>query len=66
MKKIILVGAVAMLGLASCKKDRTCECTFDYLGVKETETITIPKSSKSDAKTICEAGNTTGYSCELK
>ena len=63
MKKIILVGAVALLGLASCKKEYTCECTI--FGVKQPDVV-LPKASKSDAKTVCEAGNTTDYSCSIK
>jgi hypothetical protein len=65
MKKIILVGAVALLGLASCKKDRTCECTID--GTTEKVSVTYPKSTKSDAKEACDAGEiAAGVSCELK
>ena len=66
MKKIILVGAVALLGLASCKKDRTCECTFELLGEKETVSVVYPSSTKADAKEACEAGNVAGSTCELK
>ena len=65
MKKIILVGAVALLGLASCKKDYTCECTMDLLGVKTTSSTTL-NATKSDATEACEAGNTTGLSCKIK
>jgi len=66
MKKIILVGAVAMLGLASCKKERTCECSFDFLGEKSTESYTIPKASKSDATEACDALELGIGTCELK
>ena len=65
MKKIILVGAVALLGLASCKKDYTCECTMDLYGVKTTSSTTL-NATKSDATEACEAGNTTGFTCEIK
>ena len=33
MKKVILVQAVALLGLASCKKDYTCEWTVSVGGL---------------------------------
>ncbi len=65
MKKVLLVGAVALLGLASCKKDYTCECTVDLLGVKTTSSTTL-NATKSDAKEACEAGNQTGVTCEIK
>ena len=29
MKKVLLVAVAGMFVLASCKKDRTCECTTD-------------------------------------
>jgi len=29
MKKLVLLGAVATLGLTACKKDHTCTCTFE-------------------------------------
>ncbi len=66
MKKIILVGAVAMLGLASCKKDRTCECTYDLAGETETIEYTIPSSTKSDAKSLCDVYSIGGTKCEIK
>lgn len=28
MKKILTVAAIAVLALTSCKKDRTCKCTY--------------------------------------
>ncbi|MBK9283773.1 MAG: hypothetical protein IPM51_05565 [Sphingobacteriaceae bacterium] len=27
MKKVIFMAAIAVLGMTSCKKDRTCKCT---------------------------------------
>jgi hypothetical protein len=48
MKKIMLVGAVALLALASCKKDRTCECTYN--GVADTDKT--PETYKKVTKTF--------------
>ena len=31
MKKVLLVAVAGMFVLASCKKDRTCECTYNGL-----------------------------------
>ncbi len=50
MKKIILVAAVGMLALVSCKKNYTCDCTsitdIDY------------KLNKADAETTKKACET--------
>ena len=76
MKKVLLVGAVALLGLTACKKDYTCECTIStdmtsVGGEKSTSTIsTTINETKSKATTACEASNvTTTYSkstCKIK
>lgn len=49
---MIVLGAVALLALASCKKDYTCEC--ETLGVKST---TVINDTKSNAKETCESGS---------
>jgi hypothetical protein len=74
MKKIFTIIAVSafvlMLGLSSCKKDYTCECTFT--APTPSLSIAIEKSSKSDAKDACSAAETTykagdsGVACSLK
>ena len=46
MKKLVLLGAVAIVALSSCKKDYTCKCDgYEY---------TILESKSSAAKTVCE------------
>lgn len=64
MKKITLFAfAVVALSLASCKKDRTCECTYTQNGTtnvtSHTETTTYTKMKKSDAKYMCTKNNST-------
>ncbi len=59
MKKITLFAfAVAALSLASCKKDRTCQCTYTQTGTtnvtSHTEDITYTKIKKADAKYNCD------------
>jgi len=54
MKKGILVAALAVLALASCKKDYVCECTT--LGVSGTTTL---NDTKSNATETCENGSGT-------
>ena len=53
MKKV-LVAAIALLALASCKKDYTCEC--ETLGIKSTTTI---NDTKKNATESCESGSGT-------
>ncbi len=56
MKKILLIAAVAGLAMASCKKDRTCECTNSSTApgsTSETQTYTVKKVSKKTAKDVC-------------
>ena len=69
MKKVLLVGAVALLGLASCKKDYTCECTatVDFMGVKSSSSAsTTIHDTKSNATTTCEKGNQTSTGSSVK
>ncbi|MGI6320380.1 MAG: hypothetical protein ACOXZK_05365 [Bacteroidales bacterium] len=72
MKKAIIslcVIAFASFALTSCKKDYTCECTFELLGTKHSSTHVIENSSKKDAKSKCEDYATAGgvtYECALK
>jgi len=75
MKRVILVAAVAMMALASCKKDYTCECEqVTPLGTSSTS-ITITNSYESDAKDACAGSNASSSiggvelsktTCELK
>ena len=62
MKKLVLgVSAIALLGLASCKKDRNCECTYQNTGSTTiTENKTIKRSSLDDAKKTCDGYETEG------
>ena len=66
MKKVFVIASVGMLMFAtSCKKDYTCECTVDILGFTSTASTTL-NATKKDAKTACEADNTTGVVCKIK
>ena len=75
MKKLLIslvVVAFASFALTSCKKDYTCECEYEMLGVKQTHSFPIEKSSKKDAKDVCSEYATTAgvggitYNCALK
>lgn len=68
MKKFILVAAVATfaLGMTSCKKDYTCDCSYTSGGQTYTSSSTIKNAKKSDAKTACTALQIGGYTCTLK
>ncbi len=52
MKKVFF-AAVAVLALASCKKEWTCEC--EVMGMKVS--AKTEKMSKADAKAECEDGS---------
>jgi hypothetical protein len=62
MKKITLfIACLSLISLASCKKDRKCECTETYTSPSGTvttdpapEVITIKKVTKRDAKSLCQ------------
>ncbi|MFN5786868.1 MAG: hypothetical protein ACK457_12955 [Flavobacteriia bacterium] len=58
MKKVFFLGAFAVLGLASCKKDYTCECTTTGGGTTITQSTTV-NGTKKDAKAACENGSST-------
>lgn len=54
MKKVILVSAVALLALASCKKNYVCK--YDLLGQEFViDYPDLDKDAKDVAKTSCEA-----------
>ncbi len=77
-KTVFLFSSIIILGFASCKKDRTCECTNISDGFSSTSSITIKKIRKGEAKTLCQnktntysssnANNTSTYvsNCSLK
>lgn len=66
MKKSILLVAVAVIGLASCKKERDCKCTttttFGGGSSSSTQTTVLKDVTKSQAKTICYSSTTTDAS----
>ena len=55
-KTIFIAGSLALLTLASCKKDYTCECTTTTGGVS-TSASTVIKDKKSKAEEACNAGD---------
>ncbi len=62
MKKLVLgVSAMALLSLASCKKDYNCECTYQDTGnTTITENKTIKNATLSDAKKTCDSYESQG------
>lgn len=54
MKKIIFLSSV-VIGLAACKKDRVCTCTYQD-GTTATET-TYTHVTKKEAKTLCTSAS---------
>ncbi|MGV3609732.1 MAG: hypothetical protein ACO1N0_02210 [Fluviicola sp.] len=62
MKKLVLgFSAIALLSLASCKKDYNCECTYQNTGnttIKEDKPIN--NATLKDAKNTCDDYETSG------
>lgn len=78
-KNIIALSALIVLGLASCKKDRVCECTSSSNEpgtTTSTDTYTLLDVSKGTAKKACVVSTNTytsngttytdKYECKLK
>lgn len=60
MKKVLLVAVagVFMLGLTSCKKDWSCECSYSNVQgtlVDPGSPYAISNATKKDAKEACNA-----------
>lgn len=65
MKKV-LFAAVAVLALASCKKDWTCECKA-VSSSSSSGTVSLKNLSKKDADKACEAYEYAGINtCDLQ
>lgn len=75
MKKVIIAIAAGLLltaGFTSCKKEYTCSCTVEAMGVSQTTDSKLGKATKKDAKKACESSTTNftapgvSVSCKLK
>jgi hypothetical protein len=61
MKKIVFILTVGLaFGFVSCKKDRTCTCTYSNAGSSNTDThvTTYTKVTKKSARNNCTSGTT--------
>jgi len=75
MKKLLLIGSLAIVALSSCKKTRSCECETTFMG-SNIKTAYPIEGTKSDAKTTCSTYETNlgsvysmsggSATCELK
>ena len=78
MKKVLLVAVAGLFVLASCKKDRQCECTTTYADGStqvDTDLTTYKKVTKRlmktnldcvDIETVDSDGDTYKQECEIK
>lgn len=75
MKKgLIIVAALGLLAVVSCKKDHTCACTFSSDNLTITVDTTFADMKKKDAAVECDKGDASGNlggssfttECELK
>ena len=66
MKKFFFVAVIVSASLVSCKKNRTCSCTFS----SETMDTVLTNTTKSEAQSKCDALNALatldGGTCKLK
>lgn len=58
-KSIFVLAGVAMLALASCKKDYTCECTTSVPGFTTESVSVVINDTKKKATAECEKGSGT-------
>lgn len=64
MKKVLFLAAAGLVLFASCRKSRTCTCTYTDGSGSYVETYLLSK--KSEAEAYCNAEETPGYTtCEL-
>jgi len=63
MKKVVLFGGLALLTLASCKKDWTCTCTSS-IGGSSSAIITDKTKADCDSNDASAGGIT--VDCELQ
>lgn len=54
---MLLIAAVAVLSLSSCKKNYNCECTTTSPSGTNTRTESTGKMSLSDATSKCNKGD---------
>lgn len=71
MKKVLLLAVAGVFVLASCAKDRTCECTTLGVTTKGTTYLNVTKSwMKNNAecvsRTYTQGNTTTKTECEIK
>ena len=61
MKKTVYITMIALAcGFASCKKDRTCTCTYNkpWASSSDTQVTTYDHVTKKSASATCTSGTT--------
>ena len=64
-KMFFAAAAVAMISLASCKKDYECECTYEQGGATGSAIYTYNDVKKDDAEASCDNAGQSGWDCTL-
>ena len=57
MKNVLVLGALAFIGLSSCKKDWTCTCTTTTYGETVSESSIIENATWHEAEEECFEGS---------
>lgn len=60
MKKVIIsalsaVAILSVIGITSCSKSYSCECSYDNSGTRETMSSPLQGYTRVDAKASCDA-----------
>jgi len=55
MKKVLAIAVVGVFGLASCKKDYTCDCKGDNMSIS----VPLNGYKKKAAEDACSSAETT-------
>ena len=67
MKKVLLaIAVVAMIGLASCSKSKTCVCTYDIYGIPYEVEVTDQKTCDLDVLPGVDLPTGVSFSCVEK
>lgn len=67
MKKVLLaIAVVAMIGLASCSKSKTCICKYTIMGVQTEVEVTDQKTCDLDALPGVDLPSGVTFTCTEK
>lgn len=70
MKKVLAIAFIAGIAFTACKKEYTCECTYEDASGQTASSSTTIKDTKKNAEDACEGNEVSSggstWTCELK